>query len=103
MKLASFHAADTDRIGVVLEGGDLLDLSWALRDSGMPERNVPRTMLELIESESVTSKVLTAAVDRAVASPSAAQRFTPDKITWHPPVRRPSKICCLALNNSANS
>jgi 2-keto-4-pentenoate hydratase/2-oxohepta-3-ene-1,7-dioic acid hydratase in catechol pathway len=24
-------------------------------------------------------------------------------VTWHPPVRRPSKICCLALNNSANS
>jgi hypothetical protein len=26
MKLASFRAADTDRIGVVLEGGDLIDL-----------------------------------------------------------------------------
>jgi 2-keto-4-pentenoate hydratase/2-oxohepta-3-ene-1,7-dioic acid hydratase in catechol pathway len=103
MKLASFRAADTDRIGVVLDGGDLLDLSEALRNSGVPERNVPRTMLELIENESVTSKILRAAVDHAIANPAAAQRFTPDKVTWHPPIRRPSKICCLALNNSANS
>jgi 2-keto-4-pentenoate hydratase/2-oxohepta-3-ene-1,7-dioic acid hydratase in catechol pathway len=26
-----------------------------------------------------------------------------DDVTWYAPVRRPSKICCLALNNSANS
>jgi len=103
MKLASFRAADTDRIGVVLDGGDLLDLFQVLRDSGVPERNVPRTMLELIESESINSQVLSAAVDGAIASPSRGQRFTPDTVTWHPPVRRPSKICCLALNNSANS
>jgi 2-keto-4-pentenoate hydratase/2-oxohepta-3-ene-1,7-dioic acid hydratase in catechol pathway len=32
-----------------------------------------------------------------------AGAFSPTDITWHPPVRRPSKICCLALNNSANS
>ena len=67
MKLVSFRAADRDRIGVVLEGGDLIDLAEALRLSGVPEATVPRTMLQL------------------------------------PPVRRPSKICCVALNNSANS
>src|SRR3569833_2708282 len=103
MKLASFRAADTDRIGVVLDGGDLLDLSQALGDGDMPERNVPRTKLELIESESMTFRALAAAVDRAIANPTTARRFTPDEVTWHPPVRRPSKICCLALNNSANS
>ena len=26
-----------------------------------------------------------------------------EKLEWHPPVRKPSKICCLALNNSANA
>jgi 2-keto-4-pentenoate hydratase/2-oxohepta-3-ene-1,7-dioic acid hydratase in catechol pathway len=114
MKLASFRAADRDRIGVVLEGGELLDLSETLRACGMPEDRVPRTMLELIESESVTLEVVREAVGRVgaiastaaipiAANPAAPRRFSPTDVTWHPPVRRPSKICCLALNNSANS
>jgi 2-keto-4-pentenoate hydratase/2-oxohepta-3-ene-1,7-dioic acid hydratase in catechol pathway len=103
MKLASFRAADSDRIGVVLEGGDLIDLTEALRASGVPERALPRTMLDLIESESITLPVVQAVVDRAMADPSAARRFAAKNVIWLPPVRRPSKICCLALNNSANS
>lgn len=101
MKLASFRTADTDRIGVVLEGGDLIDLSDALRANGIPERAVPRTMLELIESEVTPLPTLRTAVDRAIAN--KVPRFAAEKVTWRPPVRRPSKICCLALNNSANS
>ena len=104
MKLASFRAAGSDRIGVVLEGGDLIDLTEALCADGVPERAVPRTMLELIESESITLPALKAAVDRATGdSSSATQKFASAQVTWLPPVRRPSKICCLALNNSANS
>src|SRR5580700_7799 len=117
MKLASFRAADRDRIGVVLEGGDLIDLSDALRVSGMPEGSVPRTMLELIESESVTlamvrdvvarvaGRLATVAGPGAAASPAvganpgaaaslaAVTRFSPNDVIWLPPVRRPSKIC----------
>jgi 2-keto-4-pentenoate hydratase/2-oxohepta-3-ene-1,7-dioic acid hydratase in catechol pathway len=105
MKLASFRAADKDRIGVVLEGGDLIDLSEALRVNGASEATLPRTMLELIESESITLAAVLDAVSCAVTSVSTAavRRFSPAEVTWHPPVRRPSKICCLALNNSANS
>jgi 2-keto-4-pentenoate hydratase/2-oxohepta-3-ene-1,7-dioic acid hydratase in catechol pathway len=138
MKLASFRAADEDRIGVVLDGGDLIDLGAALRASGVPEKGVPRTMLELIESESVTLAAVRGAVDRAAGIPAAGEpgaglavagspvagrsatgnpaarnptsgdratveRFSTDRVTWQPPVRRPSKICCVALNNSANS
>ncbi len=102
MKLASFRAADTDRIGVLLDGGDLLDLTSALRAAGVSEKAVPRTMLELIESEDVTLATVRAAVEHA-ASTSSVERFSTQSVTWHPPVRRPSKICCLALNNSANS
>jgi 2-keto-4-pentenoate hydratase/2-oxohepta-3-ene-1,7-dioic acid hydratase in catechol pathway len=103
MKLASFRAADRDRIGVVLEGGDLIDLADALRATGVPEDTVPRTMLELIESESITLAVIRDAVARVVGSPAAVAQFSPNDVVWHPPIRRPSKICCLALNNSANS
>jgi 2-keto-4-pentenoate hydratase/2-oxohepta-3-ene-1,7-dioic acid hydratase in catechol pathway len=123
MKLASFRAADEDRIGVVLDGGDLIDLGAALRASGVPDKGVPRTMLELIESETLTLTDVRAAVQLAAAVPlpgkstpgnlaarnltagdrAAIERFSTDRVTWQPPVRRPSKICCLALNNSANS
>ena len=107
MRLASFRAADRDRIGVVLEGGDLIDLADALRSSGVSEDTVPRTMLELIESESITLEMVRDAVARAVGSPAvnpaAVPKFSPNDVVWHPPIRRPSKICCLALNNSANS
>ena len=103
MRLASFRAADRDRIGVVLEGGDLIDLADALRATGMSDDTVPRTLLELIESESVTLAVIRDAVARVVESSAAVAQFSPNDVVWHPPVRRPSKICCLALNNSANS
>jgi 2-keto-4-pentenoate hydratase/2-oxohepta-3-ene-1,7-dioic acid hydratase in catechol pathway len=103
MKLASFRAADRDRIGVVLEGGDLIDLADALRASGVPEDTVPRTMLELIESESITLAVVRDSVARVIGNPDAVAQFSPNDVVWHPPIRRPSKICCLALNNSANS
>ena len=103
MRLASFRAADRDRIGVVLEGGDLIDLADALRATGMSEGTVPRTMLELIESESITLAVIRDAVARVVGSSAAVAQFSPNDVVWHPPIRRPSKICCLALNNSANS
>ena len=103
MKLASFRAADRDRIGVVLEGGGLIDLADALRVSGVPEDTVPRTMLELIESESITLAVIRDAVARVVGSSAAVAQFSPNDVVWHPPIRRPSKICCLALNNSANT
>jgi 2-keto-4-pentenoate hydratase/2-oxohepta-3-ene-1,7-dioic acid hydratase in catechol pathway len=103
MKFASFRAADRDRWGVLLDGGVMLDGSAALRASGVPDVEVPRTLLELLESERVMLEDVRTAVERAAAHPKAVARYPIADITWHPPVRRPSKICCLALNNSANS
>lgn len=103
MKLASFRAANLDRIGVLLDEGDLIDLCSALRHYGVPEADLPRTLLELIESERVTLATVRAAVDCAIAAPRIVERFAQSAVSWQPPVRRPSKICCLALNNSANS
>ena len=77
MRLASFHAAGKDRIGFSPDGASLIEISG------------PRSILELIEtgSEIVPS----------------GEQFSVHDVSFHPPVRRPSKICCLALNNSANS
>jgi 2-keto-4-pentenoate hydratase/2-oxohepta-3-ene-1,7-dioic acid hydratase in catechol pathway len=77
VKLASFHAGGKDRIGILIDGTTLIEVSG------------PGSILELIEAGS-----------EVVAS---ANKYSVDDVAWHPPVRRPSKICCLALNNSANS
>ena len=77
MKLASFHARGQDRIGYSGNGDTITEVLG------------PRSILELIESGD--------GVGRTGAT------FSIQDVTWYAPVRRPSKICCLALNNSANS
>ena len=75
MKLASFHADGRDRVGMAVSETELAELDV-------------RDMLEVIEGK-----------------PAVPTRnvFPLGKIRWLPPVPRPSKIVCLALNNSANA
>jgi 2-keto-4-pentenoate hydratase/2-oxohepta-3-ene-1,7-dioic acid hydratase in catechol pathway len=77
MKLASFHAGGKDRIGIAIDGTTLM---------AMPGLH---SVLELIEAGSYAF--------------TSVERYSMNDVAWHAPVRRPSKICCLALNNSANS
>jgi 2-keto-4-pentenoate hydratase/2-oxohepta-3-ene-1,7-dioic acid hydratase in catechol pathway len=77
MKLASFRAADKDRVGFSLDGVTLTEIA------GSP------SILDLIESSGEIRDTY--------------ETYSAAEVTWYPPVRRPSKICCLALNNSANS
>lgn len=88
MKFASFHAAGRDRFGILADDG-LIDVSAATQ---------ARTLLAMIEAG---PPALESA--RRIAAATNAERFSPMAISWHAPVRRPSKICCLALNNSANA
>ena len=64
MKFASFRAADRDRWGVLLDGGVILDGQAALRASGVPDVDIPRALIELIESERVTLEDVRTAVER---------------------------------------
>jgi 2-keto-4-pentenoate hydratase/2-oxohepta-3-ene-1,7-dioic acid hydratase in catechol pathway len=77
MRLASFRAGGKDRIGISPDGKTLAEISGA------------RSLLELIETGQEIHQ--------------SAETHSIDDVIWNPPVRRPSKICCLALNNSANS
>jgi 2-keto-4-pentenoate hydratase/2-oxohepta-3-ene-1,7-dioic acid hydratase in catechol pathway len=77
VRLASFHARGKDRIGILYGGATLIEIS------GM------HSMLELIETGQQTRE--------------SADTYSVEEVAWQAPVRRPSKICCLALNNSANS
>ena len=88
MKLASFRAGGADRIGVEI-GEHIVDIA-EMADS-------PGDMIRLIEQGRSALDQLAAAV--RAADPARLTLLSPDEIEWLPPVRTPSKIVCLALNN----
>ena len=114
MKIASFFAAGRERFGVWTEAG-MIDLSHARDTSSSPrwgrprdcgsslEPDAPASVLELIEAgaEGLASVELTLA--RARTRPRESSTFGAAAIHWRAPVLKPSKICCVAFNNSANS
>jgi len=113
MKLASFHAAGRDRLGVCLDEAAasdelqdavLVDAVEASLASGASPLEAARLndMVSLIEGGEVTRALLIRALAQAQANASVP-RYRAAQVRWYAPVRRPSKIVCLALNNSANA
>lgn len=106
MRLASFEHEGIDRAGVALDDDTLLDLSSAFDLAGAGG-HAPRSVLELIEAGPDALALLHRGLDAARADRRVAERhavlYPLAGIAWRAPVRRPSKICCLALNNSANA
>jgi 2-keto-4-pentenoate hydratase/2-oxohepta-3-ene-1,7-dioic acid hydratase in catechol pathway len=102
VKLASFRAAGRDRIGVLVNDY-LIDVSAAVPGSDGIIDGRPRTMLEVIEAGEPARERLQRIADSAAAGSPAGECFKTAEVSWQAPVRRPSKICCVALNNSANT
>ena len=100
MKLASFHAAGRDRIGVLTSEGRLADIADVLKAPSATQP-VPEDMLSLIRAGAPLLDAVREACARASARPGRVRRYDPDEVSWHPPVRTPSKVVCLALNNRA--
>lgn len=105
MKLASFWAAGRDRIGFEDADGNVVDIAAAAARQDMPQlAEIRGDLLPLLETEHASWWSALRELHALYGSGQrAALRFAPGEIVWHPPVRRPSKLCCLALNNSANS
>ena len=102
MKLASFQADGKDRIGYSPDGASLVDLASAIALIGR-SYDCPRTMIDLLEGGAPMWSLVQEAVEAAGRKPDALVSFPLSAVVWHPPVRRPLKVCCLALNNSANA
>lgn len=103
MKLASFRAAGCDRIGVELSPGVLIDANEAL--AALPANSKwpahVSDMIELIRGGAELEDRLRTAVALARKPESRLSSFDEKAVSWHPPVRTPSKIVCIALNNRA--
>lgn len=102
MKLASFHAGGRDRIGFEIEPGALIDANDAL--AALPGADkVPAVadMIALIQGGEPLLGKLRSAWALARDNQHQLTRHNAAEVTWHPPVRTPSKIVCIALNNRA--
>jgi 2-keto-4-pentenoate hydratase/2-oxohepta-3-ene-1,7-dioic acid hydratase in catechol pathway len=86
MKLASFRAGGADRIGVGLDGG-IADVAELI--------DFPGNMIGFIAS----GRLAELARSLATADRSGLTLYSSDEVEWLPPVRTPSKIVCIALNN----
>jgi len=83
---------------MAVDESSIADLSAILERAGP---RAPRTVLELIEAGPAAWDEVRRAV-AGIAHGGAVVYLSAD-IVWQAPVRRPSKICCIALNNSANA
>jgi 2,4-didehydro-3-deoxy-L-rhamnonate hydrolase len=99
MKLASFHWRGRDRIGLAHDDNLLVDLADIAAKIGAW---APIDMLALIEAGDRGRKFLADAWKFADDNPGKVELIPTKDVQWHPPVRRPSKICGIALNNSAS-
>jgi 2-keto-4-pentenoate hydratase/2-oxohepta-3-ene-1,7-dioic acid hydratase in catechol pathway len=84
MKLASFRHNGTERIGVEADGG-VIDIADLL--------DCPGDMIGFIASGRLEE------LRGALAASGRATVIPLDAIDWLPPVRTPSKVVCIALNN----
>ena len=103
MRLASFHIGGRDRLGAAVSDTEVIDFLEIATAAGMAIDD-PRPLMDmgaLIEAGQQGLHQVGNIATAALMDPGLP-RYAISDITWHPPVRQPSKIVCLALNNSAN-
>lgn len=99
MRLASFAHNGKDRIGFEIDGL-LYDLNDALKAAG--EDVSYSTMIALIEDGARGRQAADAAFRHVLDKRDAIAGVPASDVRWHPPVRKPYKICGVAMNNSAS-
>jgi 2-keto-4-pentenoate hydratase/2-oxohepta-3-ene-1,7-dioic acid hydratase in catechol pathway len=92
MRLASFQINGRDTYGVALSDSKIVDIRAAAT-------NCPTGLIGLIRMGDAGH----ALVANFLNDPPEAATISTDDITWHPPIRRPGKICGIAMNNSASN
>lgn len=99
-RLASYAYDGQDHVGLLAADGLLHDLHVLQAAVPAPgEAPLPATMLEIVEAGEPALVTLhrLARLDPAPGPAGVAPR----DVVFQPPVRRPSKIICMAVNNSA--
>jgi 2-keto-4-pentenoate hydratase/2-oxohepta-3-ene-1,7-dioic acid hydratase in catechol pathway len=107
VKLASVRHDGRDLVVAELAPDTLVDVSELLTAGVRGDRSSTAasvgTMLDVIASGAYLMRELEAALAGARANSSSLRTIAADAVTWYPPVRAPSKICAVAMNNSASN
>jgi 2-keto-4-pentenoate hydratase/2-oxohepta-3-ene-1,7-dioic acid hydratase in catechol pathway len=93
LRFASFRNNGHDSYGVALSDDEIVDLKAAFPG------DCPDNLSGLIGMGDAGLDLVT----KVLQDPPAAARISTDDIEWHPPIRRPGKICGVAMNNSASN
>lgn len=93
MRFASFRFDGRDSYGVAISDDGIADLRATAGGEA------PGDLLSFIRSGAAGLRL----ASRILGSPESAVVVGIDRIEWHPPVRRPGKICGIAMNNSASN
>ena len=99
MRLASVAFEGRERVGFELGPGRLVGLDDAWEAAGLGD--APASMLELLEAGSSARANLQTACAHAQRHPGGVPQIPTEAVQWRPPVRRPSKVVGVALNNAA--
>ncbi|MCH8073546.1 MAG: fumarylacetoacetate hydrolase family protein [Proteobacteria bacterium] len=92
MRFASFRVNGQDSYGVALADDEIVDIKASAEDC-------PDELIDLLKMGDAGRELAAKILD----DPPKAAMISTDDITWHPPIRRPGKICGIAMNNSASN
>lgn len=96
MKLASISYRGRDLVATEIAPGELVAIA------SLPGRQSAVQMLDVILGGEPLQQALLASLEQVRNDERVARIPTAD-VRWHPPVRRPGKICAVAMNNSASN
>jgi len=92
MRFASFRFNGQNSYGVALADNEIVDIRAAAEDC-------PDELIDLLRMGDAGRALAVRILD----NPPAEATISIDDITWYPPIRRPGKICGIAMNNSASN
>ena len=105
MKLASIQHKSREFVVSIVDENSLVDVNDLLQHySPAGAKGLAATdMIDLIERGAVLLPALAAALEVFRTRGEPSHRIAAAEVTWRPPVRRPGKICGVAMNNSASN
>ncbi len=104
MQLASIEFEGSPIVAARFDSKRLIDVNELLRivETGAKQTRI-YSMKALISGGESLRRRLLAGLEAARDDVRRVDCIDRDKVTWHPPVRNPGKICAVAMNNSASN
>lgn len=96
MKLASVFYRGRDLVVTEIAPGELVGIA------SLPGRQSTVEMQDVIRGGEPLKEALVASLDK-IRNDDAVARIPAADVRWYPPVRSPSKICAVAMNNSSSN